>query len=373
MNRPEKNASADATFADVAKRAKVSKMTVSRVVSGRGYVSEGTRARVSAALAKCGYRANPLVQALMAGVRRARVGRTANLAWVTRGEGAIRRGSPRALILGGARARAEELGFGLAEVELPAGEGLRTERVGQILRTRGAAGIIVSPLVKPGGTLPMPWDDFACATIGTSLAAPALHSAMAHHVRIMGRVLEELEARGYSRPVFATLRDTDERMEHGQAMAWQYRQLLRPLRERVDTAFADLWAVRDWADWLERVRPDAVVGAHPEMRQLLESAGARVPSEIGFVTTSWREDHPSCAGVRQPFAEIGAAAVDLVVAQIHRNERGLPRIPKTVLVDGAWVEGLSLRTALPPRLEKAAGAEVTKAKRPPAMSRASNH
>ena len=35
---------------------------------------------------------------------------------------------------------------------------------------------------------------------------------------------------------------------------------------------------------------------------------------------------------------IGAAAIEMVVGQIHRNERGSPEIPNTLLMDGIWVE-----------------------------------
>ena len=41
---------------------------------------------------------------------------------------------------------------------------------------------------------------------------------------------------------------------------------------------------------------------------------------------------------------VGAAAVDLLVAQIHRNERGLPANPYTVQVQGVWRPGNSVRT-----------------------------
>jgi hypothetical protein len=36
---------------------------------------------------------------------------------------------------------------------------------------------------------------------------------------------------------------------------------------------------------------------------------------------------------------VGAAAVDTVVAQIHRNERGVPVFPKTVMIEGSWMDG----------------------------------
>lgn len=34
---------------------------------------------------------------------------------------------------------------------------------------------------------------------------------------------------------------------------------------------------------------------------------------------------------------VARVAVEMVVAQIHRNERGSPVIPQTVLIDAVWV------------------------------------
>jgi LacI family transcriptional regulator len=35
-------------------------------------------------------------------------------------------------------------------------------------------------------------------------------------------------------------------------------------------------------------------------------------------------------------ALVAASAVDLVVAQLHRNERGAPAHPTTLLLEGEW-------------------------------------
>jgi LacI family transcriptional regulator len=53
-----------ATISDVCKRAGVSRSTVSRVVSGRGYVSEAKRKAIEAAIADLAYRPNTFAQAL---------------------------------------------------------------------------------------------------------------------------------------------------------------------------------------------------------------------------------------------------------------------------------------------------------------------
>ncbi len=54
-------------MADVAKRANVSKMTVSRVLNGTGYVKEETRAAIEQAIAELHYRPNLLAKALTTG------------------------------------------------------------------------------------------------------------------------------------------------------------------------------------------------------------------------------------------------------------------------------------------------------------------
>lgn len=52
------------TMLEVAKRAGVSKATVSRVLSGNGYVSQETKDRVFQAVEESGYRPNLLAQSV---------------------------------------------------------------------------------------------------------------------------------------------------------------------------------------------------------------------------------------------------------------------------------------------------------------------
>lgn len=42
------------------------------------------------------------------------------------------------------------------------------------------------------------------------------------------------------------------------------------------------------------------------------------------------------AGLDLREEQLGRVAVEMVVAQIHRNERGSPSIPHTVLIDAVW-------------------------------------
>ena len=44
-------------------------------------------------------------------------------------------------------------------------------------------------------------------------------------------------------------------------------------------------------------------------------------------------------GIDRGSERIGAAAVDLLVSLLHRNERGIPPSGNTLLVKGLWRDG----------------------------------
>lgn len=48
------------------------------------------------------------------------------------------------------------------------------------------------------------------------------------------------------------------------------------------------------------------------------------------------------AGIDPNAFQIGLNVIDLLVDLIHLNERGIPEVPKTVLVEPSWRDGLSL-------------------------------
>jgi hypothetical protein len=69
-----------------------------------------------------------------------------------------------------------------------------------------------------------------------------------------------------------------------------------------------------------------------------------VPRDCGFADLDINDQvDGDCSGIRQNYAQVAAAAIDLVVGQIQRNERGLPEFPKVVLVEGSWVDGTTTR------------------------------
>lgn len=332
------------TLSDVAKAAGVSTMTVTRTLRGEHSVRPATAEKVMRAVEALGYRQNPMVQALMRSVRKKNVGFEANLAWVAkprRSESvSAERRNERVKL--GARQRAYDLGFGFEEVVLNP-KGLSAKRMRSVLEARGVRGVLIAPLPPQETIGEFPWDAFPLATVGGSLHSPLISHAMLHYTHGMERVLRELTDRGYERVAFWQNPDNEIRSERMASMVFQYFTSKQPPENRVEMVDADHWPVAELKKWLDKMKPDALILAYPNRVQRIQSLDLPCMRHAGFATLSWREELPEIAGLRHPMEALGAAAVDIVVAQIHRNERGIPARAKTMLVEGDWVEGSSLR------------------------------
>ena len=75
----------------------------------------------------------------------------------------------------------------------------------------------------------------------------------------------------------------------------------------------------------------------------LRAAGRRVPADIGVIQLEWRAARPDIAGMNQHNLVAGAAAVDMVVGQIHHNEPGVQEFPRAMLIGATWMDGASVR------------------------------
>lgn len=74
----------------------------------------------------------------------------------------------------------------------------------------------------------------------------------------------------------------------------------------------------------------------------LREIGLKVPEDIALASLYTTRTDGSLAGIN-PLPHIqGAAAVDLLVSQLMRNEVGVPNNFKRVLIRGVWVPGKSV-------------------------------
>jgi LacI family transcriptional regulator len=96
--------------------------------------------------------------------------------------------------------------------------------------------------------------------------------------------------------------------------------------------------------WFRENRPDAVISNRPEILEWARGIGACCPEDFGFVHLDLAPSCAQCAGINHNSELVGRGVVDLIVAQIHRGETGVPTHPTTTLVEGFWLPGPSVRT-----------------------------
>src|SRR5690606_11827530 len=95
------------------------------------------------------------------------------------------------------------------------------------------------------------------------------------------------------------------------------------------------------ADWLRENRPEVVLAEDVTWRAI-RLMKWRVPQDIAFISVDWAPEFPLIGGFNQRHELHGAVAVETVVSQINHNERGLPEVPRVILIPGAWEDGLSI-------------------------------
>ena len=343
------------TMQQIADAAGVSRMAVSLALRNSPKISVTTAERIRKIADEMGYRPNPMVSALMTQLRHSRDSKkTSVLAYVTAfpTEGGWRRNPAHLAFHEGARLRAEALGYMLEEWWLRR-PGTTERRFCEILRTRDIHGVIVAPLPPGVDSLEIEWSWFAVAAIANSLACPDLNRASNDQFRSIATALRELSGLGYRRIGLAFVEGREDRMhEHWTAAMLSYQQSL-PLAERVPTFHGAGPIGRSFTAWFQEHQPHAVISLGGECLRVFRDLGLRVPQDVGYANLGLTASERDMAGVNQHADLVGAAVVDLVDAQLRNNERGVPLVPRTVLLPGEWVAGPTVRDLRPqPRRQK---------------------
>ena len=320
-------------------------MTVSLALRGHPHASPATRDRLRRLAAAMGYRPNPLITASMAHLR---AGRHAAYAGMIAfgGLGASPAGAAagrqmqRAYL--GAQRRAEALGYRIEWFALddPVLDGARQSR---ILRARGILGAILAANCVVPAHRHLDWDGFALAAIGRTDVGHELHRTTGDYYGAVRRICQLCRDRGYRRIGLAITAEHDLAHQGLHRSALLGCQAEWPRRDQVPVLVTGSWAPAPFLQWARRHRPDVVICGSDDPLRWLRSAGIRVPGEIGLIRPHVTNRSLGIGGFLFDDIEIGAAAVDLVVEQLHHNERGLPGVMKRVLLPGRWFEGRTLR------------------------------
>ncbi len=326
----------------IAEAAGVSIATVSMALRNSPRITAETRAKVKAVAESINYRPDPLIAALSTRRREAGPRGLETIAYLTafpsREGWRQNRFSP--AVFDGARARAAQHGYRLEHFWLREPQ-MTPRRMADILVARGILGLCVAAFPEVVPQFSFPWESFCCAAIGYSMARPATHRACPHQFQGMQLALNQLRRLGYERIGVAL----GKRVSKIVAQHWIASVLLFQYTYGRNAATCLVYEESDRVElrkWMQRHQPDAMIVSDIALLDWIREIGVRVPEEMGLATL---ERYPGHACLDQKPEKVGAAAIDLIVGQIQRNETGLPPDPRVVMVEGAWISGPSVRPA----------------------------
>lgn len=329
----------------IAGRLGISKVTVSNALRGSGRVSAATKAKIIQLAEELGYRPNPLVTALMSDLRRKRSGRRCTLGFLNffPGRDDWKEHPTFQQFHRGAQRRAEELGYRI-ELHWQGEVGGNNKRLGNILYARGIPGVVLAPLPSHEVRVDMDWSRFATVAIGHTFREFVPHRVSNHQYHSIRLAMNQLVALGMRRIGLVVPGTDDEKVDN----AWMSGFIAAQLHHRLPSLAPCPWrgADSEKADvvaWIRKHKVQAVVSTNRRPLNWMLAAGMRVPEDIGFVHLDWSEEKGEVAGVDQCSDYIGAAAVDMLIEQLNNNEIGIPKRAKTVLIEGVWHDGPTLK------------------------------
>lgn len=344
------------TMKTIADHAGVTQATVSMSLANNPRIPAATRERIQTIAKRLGYHPNPYLSTLMRVRRQGKAlkdrpvlalvcGQRTEDGWRNHPAATIRQ------MHAGAFDRATARGFRPQEFWLHR-DGMSQERFSDMLHARGIQGLVLSPLA-PGGPVPLlRWDYFSAVSLSVPLPNLTITTVCNDHYFSSLQAARECHARGYRR-LGLVLRSFHQhrfqgRWEAGVLMAGQ---MLPGLEVAPALYIADPSDPGQLSRWLKSERPDVIVTPSldtvPDMVGALRRAGRRVPHDIGLVVLAVPEFGAPVSGVYQNGAMIGALAVDTLISLIERHEKGLRPQATTVMVEGQWNEGTTLRPRVP--------------------------
>jgi LacI family transcriptional regulator len=326
------------TMSEIARLAQVAPSTVSRALRDDPAIPLTRRAEIKRLAEELGYHPNPLVSTLMAQVHSGRrVDEPGHIAWIDLWPQGV--STPAVFmqqILGGAEKRAHALGYKL-EIHRAGAIPINPERLHQILMARSQWGFIIPPVPEEAMHFPLPMSGLSGVTIGTSLAEPSLNRVTTNHFQSAQLGWDTLHAKGFQRIGLALSPRMNARL-NGQ---WLGGFVAAASRSGMDALIPPLLVTenegRRFDQWFREYQPDALLLAEPFVAMLAQTGNGA----SSMPALAWLALEPGAQnvwGLEYPAESIGGAAVDMVVGQIHCNERGAPASPHTLLLDSVWTE-----------------------------------
>lgn len=316
------------TLSDVAKHCGVSKMTVSRVVTGVQCVKEDTRRRVEAAVAELGYRADPMLRSLAAyrsgGNSRKLTPYRATLAYLDFDFDAYSRE-----MFENARVAASALGYDLKYFPFPTDEEGQ-HKAGHRLWMQGIRGLIFGPAQYERNIGGFQMDRFSMVSIGGFHHSPAIDTVGSDYFQALYLAAGKCYEDGARRIALCIPDDREAYTGHrwvGAYHAFCQHHNLPPLQ---CPALANSSGERGMLQWMRRHKADAIIGLQGIRAFQNKLPGVRFASLNDWMAFSdgWH--------VHVSREQIAREAVGVLDYNLLHHRYGIPLWPRHISVEGKW-------------------------------------
>lgn len=339
------------TLRDIARKAGVSHVTVSRALRDDASISPSRREEIQRIAEEMGYRPDPGLTSLAAyRHRRQRAGTVRGCVALLNAWYEPERLRQLRWFQGcwqGASAAAQKTGYRLEEIHWPPSQPAR--RLNQILLTRGIQGLLIPSPQRMEPCASLDWDRFSVVRLSSASRDIDFHIVTSDGFRAIQMALHRMQERGYRRIGLVLNRDFDAALGgnfYGGFLAAQNHLALAALPPLLvgDDAFP---ARREetraaLAAWLREHRPDALLASEPWVPALLAELGLRIPGDLAVAGTNVDDLPLIDTGIVPDTTAIGRIAMETLAAQIALGARAIPAAPCRILVKCTWRDGASL-------------------------------
>lgn len=307
---------------DVAREAKVSHMTVSRVVKNIHAVSPETKSRVESAIRKLGYRPDPVLSALAN--YRSQVIKPSHgnvLAYINCEE-------PSEFLINqdvyweGAQREAKYLGYELEPIKL--GRNQDQRRLSKMLYYRGIRGVIIGPTYNAWNFEGFKWENFAAVSLSPLRHQPNFHSVTVDAFDAASMGYRYLEQKGCKRIGLVLADWANDRSGYrylgGYHAAHGRKGAKTFIFEHANPN------VKSFTSWMKESGVDGVLTIHSEVWFAAFDLGIKVVLLNSFEKIN---SVPTCI---LDYSLIGKEGMILIHDLLLRREYGISDRPKTVLL-----------------------------------------
>jgi LacI family transcriptional regulator len=315
--------------------------TVSLALRNAGNISPETCARVQAMARKLGYKPNVYAAALSTGQARQDAQQMPLAILRHRMDDVLHLEESRMHAL---KAAVTQLGYRLETcvIESPLTMNQELRR----LYHRGIQGLFTGSFGREFEGQVIDWSPFSVVQCGRYAHPSQFHSVRSEAFESARFLFKEAIARGYRRigAVFleqgVSLIDDDAR-RGGFYCGQTHVDLGSITAATLSVSASDPTTL---TRWLRREKLDAIMGTNADIYHHLLAAGVRLPEDIGFAAFYCPGDLAGerMSGMRERNSELGAAAAKMMDTLIRHHERGVPIVPRTIVIGDEWVEGETL-------------------------------